>query len=107
MDVATAMYYTGLDPQTLKPVPVARRLRDRELQRALLQYFAPENWFAVRTALVSAGREDLIGSGPDCLIPSQPPRAALEARRREAEPGPKPRPAARGGYRRPAREGGG
>jgi uncharacterized radical SAM protein YgiQ len=106
MDVATAMYYTGLDPQTLRPVPVARRLRERELQRALLQFFAPESWFAVRKALVAAGREDLIGSGPDCLIPGQPPRAALEARRREAEPGPKARPAPRGGYRRPAREGG-
>jgi radical SAM superfamily enzyme YgiQ (UPF0313 family) len=109
MDVATCMYYTGLDPQSLKPVPVARRLREREVQRALLQFFAPENYFTVRRALIDAGRRDLIGSGPDCLIPESAPRAALEARRREREkpdtrPADAPSPAAQPGYRRPARE---
>ena len=54
------------------------------LQRALLQFFKPENYFMVREALLKAGRQDLIGSGCDCLIPSQPPKAALEARRRQA-----------------------
>jgi uncharacterized radical SAM protein YgiQ len=103
MDVATCMYYTGLEPQTLKPVPVARRLREREVQRALLQFFAPENYFTVRKALVAAGRADLIGSGPDCLIPERAPRAALEARRSQAS-GPADRVRAKGGYRRPARQ---
>jgi len=103
MDVATCMYYTGLDPQTLKPVPTARRLREREVQRALLQFFAPENYFTVRKALVDAGRADLIGNGPDCLIPERAPRAALEARRAAASPG-SSRTEAPGGYRRPARE---
>ncbi|MCB9830910.1 MAG: YgiQ family radical SAM protein [Planctomycetes bacterium] len=81
MDMATAMYYTGLDPTTLKPVAVARKLRDRRFQRALLQFFKPENWFEVRDALLAAGREDLIGAGRDCLIPAKPPREALAARR--------------------------
>jgi uncharacterized radical SAM protein YgiQ len=43
MDVATCMYYTGLDPYTMKPVPVARKVKARQVQRALLQYFKPEN----------------------------------------------------------------
>jgi uncharacterized radical SAM protein YgiQ len=83
-DVATAMYYTGIDPFTKKPVYVARHLRDRKLQRALMQFFKPENWFTVREALIQAGRQDLIGSGCDCLIPAQPPTEAIEARRRQA-----------------------
>ena len=74
----------GLDPFTGEEVFVARHLRDRKLQRALLQFFKPENYFEVRQALSAAGRSDLIGSGCDCLIPAQPPRAAIEARRRRA-----------------------
>jgi uncharacterized radical SAM protein YgiQ len=83
-DVATAMYYTGMDPFTKKPVHVARALRDRKLQRALMQFFKPENYFEVREALRQAGRQDLIGSGCDCLIPATPPREAVEARRADA-----------------------
>ena len=83
-DVATAMYYTGMDPFTKKPVHVARQLRDRKLQRALMQFFKPENYFEVREALRQAGRQDLIGSGCDCLIPATPPREAVEARRADA-----------------------
>jgi uncharacterized radical SAM protein YgiQ len=85
MDVATAMYYTGLDPRTLEPVPVARGLRDRRLQRSLLQFFKPANYFLVREALTKAGRTDLIGSGCDALIPDRAPPEALEARRRRAK----------------------
>jgi Domain of unknown function (DUF3362) len=54
------------------------------MQRALMQFFKPENWFTVREALIEAGRQDLIGSGCDCLIPANPPKEALEARRRQA-----------------------
>src|SRR4051794_9798806 len=43
-----------------------------------------ENWFTVREALIEAGRQDLIGSGCDCLIPAQPPKEAIEARRNRA-----------------------
>ena len=83
-DVATAMYYTGIDPFTKKPVYVAQHLRDRKLQRALMQFFKPENYFEVRKALEQAGRQDLIGGGCDSLIPAQPPREAIEKRRSDA-----------------------
>ena len=83
-DIATCMYYTGMDPFTKKQVFIARNLRDRKLQRALMQFFKPENWFIVREALIQAGRQDLIGSGCDCPVPAQPPKEALEKRRREA-----------------------
>jgi hypothetical protein len=83
-DVATCTYYTGIDPFTKEEVYVARGLRDRKLQRALMQFFKPENYFTVREALVQAGRADLIGGGCDCLIPAQPPKEALEKRRRQA-----------------------
>jgi radical SAM superfamily enzyme YgiQ (UPF0313 family) len=85
MDVATSMYYTGLDPRTLEPVTVAKTMRDRRFQRALLQFFKPENYFAVRQALRAAGRADLIGDGCDALITASPPREALEARRQQAD----------------------
>ena len=83
-DVATAMYYTGIDPFSGKEVHIARHLRDRKLQRALMQFFKPENYFQVRKALEKAGRKDLVGSGCDCLIPDRPPREAIAARRRES-----------------------
>jgi hypothetical protein len=84
-DIATCMYYTGLDPFTGQEVYVARHLRDRKLQRALLQFFKPENYFEVRKALLAAGRHDLIGSGCDALISAQPPKAALQARMANAQ----------------------
>jgi hypothetical protein len=83
-DIATCMYYTGIDPFTKQEVYVAKELKDRRMQRALMQFFKPENYFTVREALIQAGRRDLIGSGCDCLIPAQPPKEAIEARRRRA-----------------------
>jgi uncharacterized radical SAM protein YgiQ len=83
-DIAACMYHTGLDPFTKKPVHIAKHLKDRMLQRALLQFFKPENYFEVRRALEEAGRQDLIGSGCEALIPEHPPKAALERRRRRA-----------------------
>ena len=82
-DIATCMYYTGIDPFTKKPVHVSKALKDRKLQRALLQFFKPENWFEVRQALIEAGRQDLIG-GCEGLIPPSPPPEALKARRERA-----------------------
>lgn len=76
MDIATCMYHTGLDPMTMQPVDTVKRLRDRKTQRALMQFFKPENYFEVRQALVAAGRTDLIGDGPECLISGRPPRTA-------------------------------
>ncbi|GAB5404054.1 MAG: YgiQ family radical SAM protein [Aureliella sp.] len=84
LDVATCMYYTGLDPFTGKEVFIAKKLRDRKMQRALMQFFKPENYFEVREALRETGRTDLIGDGCDALIPSQPPKEALIRRRQDA-----------------------
>ena len=84
-DIAACMYYTGMDPFTKKEVHIAKGLRDRKTQRALLQFFKPENYFEVRKALESAGRFDLIGSGCDCLIPDKAPREAIENRRGNAQ----------------------
>lgn len=66
--VSTCMFYTGLDPDTLEPVYVPRTAREKAEQRALLQYFKPENRALVLSALKKEGRLDLIGTGPNCLI---------------------------------------
>ncbi len=79
-DIATCLYYTGIDPFTKKEVHVAKGINDRKLQRALMQFFKPENYFEVREALTQANRTDLIG-GCDGLIPANPPKEAIEARR--------------------------
>jgi hypothetical protein len=81
------MYYTGIDPFTKQEVYIAKGLRNRKAQRALMQFFKPENWFTVREALIEAGRADLIGYGCDCLIPAQPPKEAIAARRKRANEG--------------------
>ena len=66
--LSTTMFYTGLDPLTMKPVYVPKSKHEKAMQRALLQYRAPRNYDLVHAALVEAGREDLIGFGPRCLI---------------------------------------
>lgn len=66
--LSTAIYYTGIDPLTGEEVRVPRDHEERRLQRALLQYWMPGNQAAVREALRKAGRADLIGRGPKCLI---------------------------------------
>ena len=65
---STCMFYTGLDPATLKPVYVAKTPEEKAMQRALLQYKNPSNYHLVVAALKKADREDLIGFGPECLI---------------------------------------
>jgi hypothetical protein len=65
---STVMYYTGIDPLTMKNVYVATDYHEKQLQRALLQYNRPQNAPLVREALIKAGRSDLIGYGPDCLV---------------------------------------
>jgi uncharacterized radical SAM protein YgiQ len=98
-DIATCMYYTGIDPFTKQEVYIARNLRDRKMQRALLQFFKPENYFEVRKALVEAGRSDLIGAGCDCLIPAQPPMEALASRMDKANDYVHAMPTQKRGYR--------
>ena len=66
--VSTAMFYTGLDPYTLEKVYVPKSESEKEMQRALLQYFIPANRQKVIKALIAAGRKDLIGSGKNCLV---------------------------------------
>ena len=66
--ISTVMYYTGIHPLTGKVVEVTTDYREKQLQRALLQYSRPENANMVREALTLAGREDLIGFGSDCLV---------------------------------------
>jgi uncharacterized radical SAM protein YgiQ len=66
--LSTVMYRTGLDPRSMEPLFVARGEREKRFQRALLQFNKPENRRLVIEALREAGREDLIGSGPDCLL---------------------------------------
>ena len=67
--ISTCMYYTGLDPRTMKEVYVPVTLKEKQMQRALIQYRNPENYDIVKAALIKAGREDLIGFDEHCLIP--------------------------------------
>ena len=63
------MYYTGINPLDGKPVYVAKKGRDKAKQRALMQFKNIENYDLVKEALIEANRRDLIGFGPECLIP--------------------------------------
>ncbi|MBR0230837.1 MAG: YgiQ family radical SAM protein [Clostridia bacterium] len=76
---STCMFYTGIDPFSGKPVYVAREYREKQLQRALLQYGRPQNAPLVREALKKAGREDLIGFGPECLVKPDTGRPSANA----------------------------
>ena len=73
--LSTVMYYTGLDPRTMDKVYVPTDPHEKAMQRALIQYRNPKNYYLVREALMTAHREDLIGSGPKCLIRAIPPKA--------------------------------
>jgi len=68
LTLATTMYYTELDPRTMAPMFVAKSKHDKALQRALIQFRNPKNYNLVQEALHKAGRLDLIGFGPLCLI---------------------------------------
>lgn len=67
--VSTCMYYTGINPLTMEKVYVPKNPHEKAMQRALIQYKRPENYELVKEALLKAGRQDLIGFGPKCLIP--------------------------------------
>lgn len=66
--LSTCMYYTGVDPRTLEKVYVAINPHEKAMQRALVQYSRKENYDLVKEALIKAGRSDLIGDKPNCLI---------------------------------------
>ena len=80
--ISTVMYYTGLDPRTMKPVYVPTNPHEKAMQRALIQYRNPKNYYLVKEALETAGREDLIGFDKRCLI--RPPGGKYA--QRPAEP---------------------
>ena len=96
--ISTCMYYTGLDPTTMKggdpstmqTVYVPRDPHEKAMQRALIQYRDPKNYALVKEALLREGRTDLIGFGEKFLIPPREPKPAGKAR------GPKPADQARG-----------
>ncbi len=78
--LSTVMYYTGIDPRDGSKVYVCRNPHEKNMQRALIQYRDPRNYALVHEALVKAGRKDLIGFGPKCLI-----RPQKTLRRRQLE----------------------
>ena len=90
--ISTAMYYTGIHPLTGKPVYVATDYKEKQMQRALLQFSKPQNAHLVREALRYAGREDLIGDGPSCLVhddrrkPQDKAKAASPQKRSSSAP---------------------
>jgi hypothetical protein len=94
------MYYTGLDPRTMEKVYVPTDPHEKAMQRALIQYRNPKNYYLVRKALITAHREDLIGSGPKCLIRAIPPKAGKPSAPPPKAP-PKGKPAAKAAPKKP------
>ncbi len=88
--ISTCMYYTGIDPTTMKSVYVAKSFHEKAMQRALLQWKRPDKRRLVIEALKEAGREDLIGFGPNCLVrPESAPmgyRGKKKPEKKEKEP---------------------
>ena len=80
--LSTVMYYTGLDPRTMEPVYVPKNPHEKAMQRALMQYRDPKNYVLVKEALVKAGRTDLIGFTPKCLIRPYPSKGEKPEQRR-------------------------
>ena len=77
--ISTCMYYTGVDPRTMKKVYTPSNPHEKAMQRALIQYKKPENYDLVKEALLKCGRGDLIGFEKHCLIP---PRKIKNAQNR-------------------------
>jgi len=86
MAVATTMFYTGVDPLTNEPVYTARDLREKRMMKALVFYWDPQHWPLAREALIEAGRRDLIGHGPHCLIPFEGAQDRLVASQQQRQP---------------------
>ena len=94
--LSTVMYYTGLDPRTMEKVYVPKNPHEKAMQRALMQYRSPANYALVKEALVKAGRTDLIGFTPQCLIRPYPPKADRAAREKKDAPRAQKAPERRG-----------
>ena len=78
---STCMYYTGLNPDTLEEIFVPKTKEEKKMQRALLQYRKKENYDIVHKALELAGRKDLIGFGPNCLIKPTKEEAIINSKK--------------------------
>ena len=98
MAMATTMFYTGIDPLTMQPVYTATDLREKRMMKALLFWWDEQHWPLAREALKKAGRSDLIGRAPGCLVPpdygvqgpwgNRPPTSQSAEMRRGAAKGP-------------------
>lgn len=99
--ISTCMYYTEIDPISMKHVYVAKSFHEKAMQRALLQWKRPDKRKLVIEALKEAGREDLIGYGPECLVR---PDSAYVRRPRPAEKAPEKqekKPVSKKGWAKP------
>jgi uncharacterized radical SAM protein YgiQ len=104
MAIATAMYHTGIDPLSGEPVPVVRDLREKRMMKALILWWDEKQWPLAREALRKAGRTDLIGKRPECLVPPDHAggeRLAAGRATPRTRPGRPPRPRDRERPRRP------
>jgi uncharacterized radical SAM protein YgiQ len=98
MSMAACMYYTGIDPFTRKPVYTAKDMKEKRLQKALMFYWDVNHHDEVREALESAGRYDLIGTRPDCLVPPATGKGSLPRyMQRVKQEGRRPKPRGPGG----------
>jgi uncharacterized radical SAM protein YgiQ len=98
MSMAACMYHTGVDPLTRTPVYTAKDPHEKRMQKALLLYWDPQHHDLAREALARAGRTDLIGTGPQCLVPPARGKGALpihKTRGLRGAPGRRERPRAR------------
>jgi uncharacterized radical SAM protein YgiQ len=86
MAMATTMFYTGVDPLTMKPVYAARDLREKRMMKALLFYWDSSYHPLAREALRAAGRRDLIGRRPECLVPPGPQQSAISRQPERSTP---------------------
>ena len=99
--ISTCMYYTEIDPLTMKHVYVAKSFHEKAMQRALLQWKRPDKRKLVIEALKEAGREDLIGYGPECLVkPDAAYRPRPKAEKKPAE-GEARKPVSKKGWAKP------
>jgi len=91
MASASAMYHSGFNPlrrirKEGERVYSVTRKKQRDLHKALLRYHDPLNWPLLRDALKKMGRADLIGHGPECLVPPANPKH-IAPRRKVSRPG--------------------
>jgi len=99
MSMATSMYLTELDPFTQEPVYVAKGLREKRMQKALLQYWDVEQHDLAREALIKAKRGDLIGSTDRHLVPPASGKGALSIHEKRRRQGTRNQPRGRVGRR--------